>query len=71
MRGNVPEHSINLNRICHTERSEVSQTVFVKVNPSPQSSPQGEEEKVLISHTAHSFTRFNYVSSVQLARARV
>ena len=38
MRGNVPEHSINLNRICHTERSEVSQTVFVKVNPSPQSS---------------------------------
>lgn len=25
MRGNVSEHSINLNRICHTERSEVSQ----------------------------------------------
>lgn len=66
MRGNVPEHSINLKRICYTERSEVSQTVLVKVNPSPQSSPQGEEEKVLISHTAHSFTRFNYVSSVRL-----
>ena len=66
MRGNVPEHSINLKRICHTERSEVSQAVLVKVNPSPQSSPQGEEEKVLISHTARSFTRLNFVSSVRL-----
>ena len=70
MRGNVPEHSINLKRICHTERSEVSQTVLVKVNPSPQSSPQGEAEKVLISHTARSFTLLNFVLSVQQVSPR-
>ena len=70
MRGNVPEHSINFKRICHTERSEIFQTVLVKVNPSPQSSPQGEEEKVLISHTARSFTRLNFVLSVQQVSPR-
>ena len=31
--------------ICHTERCEVSHVVLVRINPSPQSSPQGEEEK--------------------------
>ena len=44
----------------HTELSEVSQTDLVRINPSPQSSPQGEEEKVLISHTARSFTKLNF-----------
>ena len=70
MRGNVPEHSVNFKRICYTERSEIFQTVLVKVNPSPQSSPQGEEEKVLISHTARSFTRLNFVLSVQQVSPR-
>ena len=29
-------------RLCHTEQSEVSQTVLLLLNPSPYPSPQGE-----------------------------
>ena len=43
MRGNVPEHSINLNRICHTERSEVSQTVSLRLTPHLNPQPYGTQ----------------------------
>ena len=36
----------NILQIRHTERSEVSQSILVRFNPSPQSSPLGEEEKI-------------------------
>mgnify|MGYP004460477739 CR=1 FL=1 len=42
---------------------EEFKAVLVLINPSPQSSPQGEEEKILIGHTARSFTKLNFAFS--------
>ena len=43
--------TINHNKSCHPERSEGSLTNCVGINPSPQSSPLGEEEVGGFSHS--------------------
>ena len=43
--------TINHNKSCHPERSEGSLTNCVGINPSPQSSPLGEEEIGEFSHS--------------------
>ena len=43
--------TINHNKSCHPERSEGSLTNGVGINPSPQSSPLGEEEIGEFSHS--------------------
>ena len=43
--------TINHNKSCHPERSEGSLTNCVGINPSPQSSPLGEEEIGGFSHS--------------------